>query len=74
MTARPGVLDSLTGWQRQIVILAVGGMSQRGIADHLSISVSTVHEDLRHAYAATGTSGRGARRRLAALWLGRAGG
>jgi len=55
--------------ERQVAQLAVSGRSNREIAALLSLSVWTVQDNLRSAYAKTGVAGRGA---LAAYVVGAA--
>ncbi|MFB6846381.1 LuxR C-terminal-related transcriptional regulator [Streptomyces sp. NPDC056373] len=54
------VLGELTARQRQIVTLAAAGLTNRQIADRLTLSVRTVGNHLYSAYARLGTSDRGA--------------
>ena len=54
------VLGELTARQRQIVTLAAAGLSNRQIADRLTLSVRTVGNHLYSAYARLGASDRGA--------------
>ncbi|MFF7981575.1 LuxR C-terminal-related transcriptional regulator [Streptomyces sp. NPDC007901] len=52
------VLGELTARQRQIVTLAAAGLSNRQIADHLTLSVRTVGNHLYSAYTRLGTTDR----------------
>ncbi|WP_328500312.1 LuxR family transcriptional regulator [Streptomyces sp. NBC_00457] len=52
------VLGELTTRQRQIVTLAAAGLTNRQIADHLTLSVRTVGNHLYTAYARLGASDR----------------
>ncbi|MBK3572747.1 hypothetical protein JHN63_02685 [Streptomyces sp. MBT65] len=54
------VLGELTARQRQIVTLAAAGLSNRQIADRLTLSVRTVGNHLYSAYTRLGASDRGA--------------
>ncbi|WP_333777183.1 LuxR family transcriptional regulator AbsR2 [Streptomyces sp. IBSBF 3136] len=54
------VLGELTARQRQIVTLAAAGLSNRQIADKLTLSVRTVGNHLYGAYTRLGASDRGA--------------
>lgn len=54
------VLGELTARQRQIVTLAAAGLSNRQIADQLTLSIRTVGNHLYSAYARLGASDRGA--------------
>ncbi|WP_250401566.1 LuxR family transcriptional regulator AbsR2 [Streptomyces cellostaticus] len=54
------VLGELTARQRQIVALAASGLSNRQIAERLTLSVRTVGNHLHGAYARLGASDRGA--------------
>ncbi|MFE6282265.1 LuxR C-terminal-related transcriptional regulator [Streptomyces sp. NPDC057877] len=54
------VLGELTARQRQIVTLAAAGLSNRQIAERLTLSVRTVGNHLYSAYARLGASDRGA--------------
>ncbi|MFE0386955.1 LuxR C-terminal-related transcriptional regulator [Streptomyces bungoensis] len=54
------VLGELTARQRQIVALAAAGLSNREIAERLTLSVRTVGNHLYGAYARLGASDRGA--------------
>ncbi|MFF5859189.1 LuxR C-terminal-related transcriptional regulator [Streptomyces sp. NPDC012751] len=54
------VLGELTARQRQIVSLAAAGLSNREIADRLTLSVRTVGNHLYGAYTRLGTGDRGA--------------
>ncbi|WP_435216153.1 LuxR family transcriptional regulator AbsR2 [Streptomyces sp. bgisy034] len=54
------VLGELTSRQRQIVTLAATGLSNRQIAEKLTLSVRTVGNHLYSAYARLGASDRGA--------------
>ncbi|MET8828696.1 LuxR C-terminal-related transcriptional regulator [Streptomyces sp. NPDC004610] len=53
-------LGELTARQRQIVTLAAAGLSNRQIADRLTLSVRTVGNHLYSAYTRLGASDRGA--------------
>ncbi|WP_143569442.1 response regulator transcription factor, partial [Streptomyces acidiscabies] len=53
-------LDDLTARQRQIVTLAAAGLSNRQIADRLTLSIRTVGNHLYSAYTRLGASDRGA--------------
>ena len=48
----------LSGREREIVMLAVGGMTSKGIAERLLLSVRTVDNHLQHAYAKLGVTSR----------------
>ncbi|MEU1167029.1 helix-turn-helix transcriptional regulator, partial [Streptomyces sp. NPDC005921] len=52
------VLGELTARQRQIVTLAAAGLSNRQIADRLTLSVRTVGNHLYSAYTRLGTTDR----------------
>ncbi|MBY8840920.1 helix-turn-helix transcriptional regulator [Streptomyces sp. SP2-10] len=54
------VLGELTARQRQIVALAAAGLSNREIAEKLTLSVRTVGNHLYSAYTRLGTGDRGA--------------
>ncbi|MGW3210531.1 LuxR family transcriptional regulator AbsR2 [Streptomyces sp. NPDC001135] len=54
------VLGELTARQRQIVALAAAGLSNREIAERLTLSVRTVGNHLYGAYSRLGTGDRGA--------------
>ncbi|MGW3171414.1 LuxR family transcriptional regulator AbsR2 [Streptomyces sp. NPDC001153] len=54
------VLGHLTARQRQIVTLAAAGLSNREIAERLTLSVRTVGNHLYSAYSRLGTGDRGA--------------
>ncbi|MEV6832984.1 LuxR C-terminal-related transcriptional regulator [Streptomyces sp. NPDC051133] len=54
------VLGELTARQRQIVTLAAAGLSNREIAEKLTLSVRTVGNHLYSAYTRLGTGDRGA--------------
>ncbi|MFI7407680.1 LuxR C-terminal-related transcriptional regulator [Streptomyces sp. NPDC049627] len=54
------VLGELTARQRQIVTLAAAGLSNRQIAEKLTLSVRTVGNHLYSAYARLGAGDRGA--------------
>ncbi|MGW3952827.1 LuxR C-terminal-related transcriptional regulator [Streptomyces sp. NPDC004752] len=54
------VLGELTARQRQIVTLAAAGLSNRQIAERLTLSVRTVGNHLYGAYTRLGASDRGA--------------
>ncbi|QCD59620.1 helix-turn-helix transcriptional regulator [Streptomyces hawaiiensis] len=54
------VLGELTTRQRQIVTLAAAGLTNRQIAERLTLSVRTVGNHLYSAYARLGASDRGA--------------
>ncbi|MFD3836932.1 LuxR C-terminal-related transcriptional regulator [Streptomyces sp. NPDC058642] len=54
------VLGELTARQRQIVTLAAAGLSNRQIAEKLTLSIRTVGNHLYSAYARLGADGRGA--------------
>ncbi|EPJ40285.1 hypothetical protein STAFG_2647 [Streptomyces afghaniensis 772] len=54
------VLGELTARQRQIVTLAAAGLSNRQIAERLTLSIRTVGNHLYSAYARLGASDRGA--------------
>ncbi|MGW2572173.1 LuxR family transcriptional regulator AbsR2 [Streptomyces sp. NPDC001537] len=53
-------LGELTARQRQIVTLAAAGLSNRQIAEQLTLSIRTVGNHLYSAYARLGASDRGA--------------
>ncbi|GAB2776899.1 helix-turn-helix transcriptional regulator [Streptomyces chlorus] len=63
------VLGELTARQRQIVTLAARGLSNRQIAEHLTLSVRTVGNHLYSAYTRLGASNRAALPRLTEPWL-----
>ncbi|GAA2488481.1 LuxR C-terminal-related transcriptional regulator [Streptomyces longisporus] len=54
------VLGELTARQRQVVTLAAAGLSNRQIAEQLTLSIRTVGNHLYSAYARLGASDRGA--------------
>ncbi|OIK23652.1 helix-turn-helix transcriptional regulator [Streptomyces malaysiense] len=54
------VLGELTARQRQVVALAAAGLSNREIAERLTLSVRTVGNHLYSAYTRLGTGNRGA--------------
>ncbi|PNG22529.1 LuxR family transcriptional regulator AbsR2 [Streptomyces cahuitamycinicus] len=54
------VLGELTARQRQIVTLAAAGLTNRQIAERLTLSIRTVGNHLYSAYARLGASDRGA--------------
>ncbi|MGW0498354.1 LuxR family transcriptional regulator AbsR2 [Streptomyces sp. NPDC003007] len=54
------VLGDLTARQRQIVALAAAGLTNRQIAERLTLSIRTVGNHLYSAYARLGASDRGA--------------
>lgn len=49
---------ALTARERQVADLAAAGMADRAIAEHLFVSVRTVHAHLRATYAKLGVAGR----------------
>ncbi len=55
----------LTLREREVVVLAAGGLPSRAIAEQLSLSVRTVDNHLGRAYAKLGVSDR---RGLTAVW------
>ncbi|OIK03107.1 helix-turn-helix transcriptional regulator [Streptomyces monashensis] len=61
------VLGELTARQRQIVTLAAAGLSNREIAERLTLSVRTVGNHLYSAYTRLGSGDRGALPRVVAL-------
>lgn len=61
------VLGELTARQRQIVTLAAAGLSNRQIAEKLTLSIRTVGNHLYSAYTRLGASDRGALPWLVAL-------
>ncbi|WP_461077655.1 LuxR family transcriptional regulator AbsR2 [Streptomyces deserti] len=61
------VLGELTARQRQIVTLAAAGLSNREIAERLTLSIRTVGNHLYGAYARLGAGDRGALPWLTAL-------
>jgi DNA-binding CsgD family transcriptional regulator/tetratricopeptide (TPR) repeat protein len=56
--AAPGVLDELTAQQREIVVLAGGGLTNGEIADRLFLSPRTVASHLYRSYPKLGIAGR----------------
>ncbi|MFI1356023.1 LuxR C-terminal-related transcriptional regulator [Streptomyces sp. NPDC020898] len=54
------VLGELTARQRQIITLAAAGLSNRQIADRLTLSIRTVGNHLYSAYTRLGANDRGA--------------
>lgn len=59
----PGLMHAagtvpLSGREREIVMLAAGGMASKDIAGRLYLSVRTVNNHLQHAYAKLGVSSR----------------
>ena len=56
--AGAGAAVPLTGRERQVVALAVSGMSDAAIATRLEISIRTVQTHLGHAYDKLGSLGR----------------
>ena len=61
--ATPGLIHAagavpLSGREREIVMLAVQGMSSKDIADRLYLSVRTVNNHLQHAYTKLGVTSR----------------
>lgn len=58
------VLGELTARQRQIVTLAAAGLSNREIADRLTLSIRTVGNHLHSAYTRLGATDRGSLPRL----------
>lgn len=58
------VLGELTARQRQIVALAAAGLSNREIADRLTLSIRTVGNHLHSAYTRLGATDRGSLPRL----------
>ncbi|WP_399451371.1 response regulator transcription factor, partial [Streptomyces sp. WAC02707] len=59
-TNAPLVLGELTARQRQVVTLAAAGLSNRQIAERLTLSVRTVGNHLYGAYTRLGAGDRGA--------------
>ena len=55
---RDGALDTLTAQERQVVVLAGRGLSNRKIADHLLISPRTVSTHLHRAFRKLGVTHR----------------
>nr|WP_281376574.1 LuxR family transcriptional regulator [Actinomycetospora corticicola] len=55
---RPGAAGALTAQERQVVVLAGRGLSNRGIADHLLISPRTVSTHLHRAFRKLGVTHR----------------
>ncbi|MFC5064449.1 ATP-binding protein [Actinomycetospora atypica] len=55
---RDGELDTLTAQERQVVVLAGRGLSNRRIADHLLISPRTVSTHLHRAFRKLGVTHR----------------
>jgi DNA-binding CsgD family transcriptional regulator len=55
---RTTAVDELTPSERQVVLLAARGMSNREIAGELFVSVSNVESHLSHAYAKLGVRSR----------------
>jgi DNA-binding NarL/FixJ family response regulator len=49
----------LTRREHEVAALAAGGLSNRAIADRLSLSVRTVEHHLQHTYDKLGVSDRG---------------
>lgn len=49
---------TLTEREREVAVLAAGGLESRQIAERLGVSVRTVHSHLNHAYAKLGVSRR----------------
>jgi DNA-binding CsgD family transcriptional regulator len=58
------VLGELTARQRQIVTLAAAGLSNREIAEQLTLSIRTVGNHLHSAYTRLGATDRGSLPRL----------
>jgi DNA-binding CsgD family transcriptional regulator len=56
--AAPDALDGLTAQQREIVILAAGGLTNSEIADRLFLSPRTVASHLYRSYPKLGIAGR----------------
>jgi DNA-binding CsgD family transcriptional regulator len=61
--ATPGLFHAaaavpLSGREREIVMLAAGGMASKDIAERLYLSVRTVNNHLQHAYTKLGVSSR----------------
>jgi DNA-binding CsgD family transcriptional regulator len=57
-TAHTGEAVSLSGREREIVMLAAAGMASKDIAERLYLSVRTVNNHLQHAYTKLGVSSR----------------
>jgi DNA-binding CsgD family transcriptional regulator len=55
---RAAAVDELTPSERQVVLLAARGMSNKEIAGELFVSVSNVESHLSHAYAKLGVKSR----------------
>ncbi len=51
-------VDTLTAREREVVLMAAAGATNRGIATELGLSLRTVNSHLNHAYAKLGTSDR----------------
>jgi DNA-binding CsgD family transcriptional regulator len=49
----------LTRREHEVAALAAGGLSNRAIADRLTLSVRTVEHHLQHAYHKLGVNDRG---------------
>lgn len=50
--------DALTSGERQVAVLAAGGLSNRQIAQHLFVTQATVETHLRHAFHKLGITSR----------------
>ncbi len=61
VTTRPQGPDGLSAREREVLQLAAEGLSNKGIAEHLVLSVRTVERHLATAYEKLGFRGRGAR-------------
>lgn len=57
LVAAPSVVP-LTGREREVAVLAAGGVSSKEIADRLYLSVRTVNNHLQHAYTKLGVASR----------------
>ena len=60
MLVRAGTVVTLSGRERDVAVLAAGGLSSRAIAAELLLSVRTVDNHLGRVYAKLGVSSRAA--------------
>ncbi len=61
---RPATDDGLTPSERQVVDLAVSGLTNKEIAGRLFVAVNTIEVHLSHAYAKLGVRSRAQLRSL----------
>jgi len=59
LLSQGGLIADLTPREREVALLAAGGMTSREISDQLGVSVRTVDNQLGRIYAKLGVAGRG---------------